>query len=186
MIKLNHLFIASGLAVLALIFVTVVMARGSDDLDANAASTLRTFYAQSATHRDLALKASGVLIFPSITKGSAGADAEYGQGVLQVGGKTVAYYSLSGAAIGATEGLAQRSEVVLFMTPEALERFMNANVWSVGADAAVAVLARGSGGEYDRETLQKPVLAFIFGERGQIADASLEGTKISRATPAGA
>ena len=75
MIKLNHLFIASGLAVLALIFVSVIMAKGADDLDADAASTLRSFYAQSATHRDLALKASGVLIFPSITKGGAGAGA---------------------------------------------------------------------------------------------------------------
>ena len=121
-----------------------------------------------------------MLIFPSITKGGAGAGAEYGQGVLRVAGKTVAYYSLSGASIGATVGVAQRSEVVLFMTPQALERFMNANVWSVGADAEVAVVWKGAGGTYDSETLQKPVLAFIFGERGVIADASLEGTKISR------
>jgi lipid-binding SYLF domain-containing protein len=179
MIKLNHLFIASGLAVLALIFVTVVMAKGADELDANAASALRSFYAQSATHRDLARRASGVLIFPRITKGGPGAGAEYGQGVLQVGGETVAYYSLSGALIGATAGVAERSEVVLFMTHEALERFMNANVWSVGADAEVAVVWRGAGGAYDAATLQKPVLAFIFGERGLIADASLEGTQIS-------
>jgi lipid-binding SYLF domain-containing protein len=171
MLKLNHLFIASGLALLALIFVTVVMATGGDDLDASAASTLRSFYAQSATHRDLALKAAGVLIVPRITKGGAGANAEYGQGVLEVGGKTVAYYSLSGALIGATVGVAERSEVVLFMTPEALERFMNASAWSVGADAEVAVVWKGPGGAYDAQALRKPVLAFIFGERGLIADA---------------
>jgi lipid-binding SYLF domain-containing protein len=186
MIKLNHLFIASGLAVLALIFVTVVMAKGSDDLDASAAATLRTFYLQSATHRDLALRAAGVLIFPRISKGSSGADAEAGQGVLQVAGKTVAYYSLSGAAIGTTVGVAERSEVVLFMTPEALEQFMNANVWSAGEDAAVAVVARGSAAEQDSQTLRKPVLAFIFGERGAIANTSAEGTKITRSPSTGA
>lgn len=181
MIKLNHLFIASGLAVLVLIVVSVVMAKGADDLDASAASTLRSFYAQSATHRDLALKASGVLIFPRIATSGAGAGAEYGQGVLQVGGKTVGYYKLSGASLGAGVGVAERSEVVLFMTPEALERFMNADVWSVGADAEVAVVWRGAGGRYDAAALKKPVLAFIFGERGPIADASLDGTRISRA-----
>jgi lipid-binding SYLF domain-containing protein len=178
MSKLNYLFSASGLAVLALIFVTGVTAKSSDELDASAASTLRTFYAQSATHRELARKASGVLIFPRISKGGAGAGAEYGQGILQVGGKTVAYYGLSGALIGTTVGVAERSEVVLFMTHEALERFMNASVWSVGADAEVGVVWRGAGGAYDAATLQKPVLAFIFGERGRIADASLDGTQI--------
>jgi lipid-binding SYLF domain-containing protein len=181
MIKLNHLFIASGLAVLALIVVSVVMAKGTDDLDASAASTLRSFYAQSATHRELALKASGVLIFTRIATSGADAGAEYGQGVLQVGGKTVAYYKLSGASLGAGAGVAERSEVVLFMTPEALERFMNADVWSVGADAEVAVVWRGAGGSYDAAALKKPVLAFIFGERGPVADASLDGTRISRA-----
>jgi lipid-binding SYLF domain-containing protein len=180
MIKLNHLFIASAVALLALIFVTVLMAKGSDALDADAASTLRSFYAQDATHRDLALKAAGVLIFPRITKGGTAA-VEFGQGVLQVGGKTVAYYSLSGAAIGATVGVAQRSEVVLFMTPAALERFMTTNVWSVGADAGVAVVWKGARGNYDRATLQKPVLAFIFGERGPVAEAAPGSNRISHA-----
>jgi lipid-binding SYLF domain-containing protein len=39
---------------------------------------------------------------------------------------------------------------------------------------------KGAGGDYDSETLRKPVLAFVFNEHGLIADASLEGAKISK------
>jgi len=77
-------------------------------------------------------------------------------------------------------GVAERSEVVLFMTPEALRRFMNANVWTGGVDAEVAVASKGAGGIYNSETLKKPIIAFVFGEQGLIADVSLAGTKISR------
>jgi lipid-binding SYLF domain-containing protein len=30
------------------------------------------------------------------------------------------------------------------------------------------------------QTLKKPVLTFVFGEKGLIADASLEGSKVNR------
>ena len=38
----------------------------------------------------------------------------------------------------------------------------------------------GAGGEYDSETLKKSIVGFVFGEKGLIADASLEGSKISK------
>jgi len=42
------------------------------------------------------------------------------------------------------------------------------------------VLTDGGGGSYDTQTLQKPILAFVFGENGLIGDASVEGSKIDR------
>jgi lipid-binding SYLF domain-containing protein len=180
MIKRNQLLIAFGPAVLSLLFATAVFAASPADLDSAAAQTLTAFYTDSTTHQQLAQKASGILIFPRITKGGVGVGAEHGQGILQVNGDTVAYYNLAGASVGATLGLAERSEIVLFMTPKALERFMQSKVWTVGVDADVAVVAKGAGGDYDTETLQKPILAFVFGEKGLIADVSLAGTKITR------
>jgi len=48
----------------------------------------------------------------------------------------------------------------------------------------VALAAPGSGGEYGGETLRKPVLATLSGERGLkrglISDAAPHGTKIGR------
>ena len=36
------------------------------------------------------------------------------------------------------------------------------------------------GGNYDTQSLSKPVNVFVFGERGLIGDASLGGAKISK------
>ena len=66
------------------------------------------------------------------------------------------------------------------MTQDALEKFTQSNGWSVGADAAVAVMSKGAGGEYDSTALGKPVLGFVFGEKGLIGDVSLEGAKVSK------
>ncbi len=166
--------------VLSLLFATAAPAASPAELDAAAAQTLKNFYADSTKHQELAQTAIGILVFPRIKKGGVGIGAEYGQGVLQVHGESVAYFKLAGASAGATLGAAGRSEVMLFMTPQALEGFMNSHVWTVGVDADVAVVARGAGGNYDTETLKKPILAFVFGEKGLSADVSLAGTKITR------
>jgi len=121
-----------------------------------------------------------VLVFPRVTKAGAGVGAEFGEGALEIHGKTVGYYKVTGASVGATLGAARRSEVFLFMTDEARDRFMNSKDWTVGADTGIAVMKKGAGAQYDSGTLNKPVLAFVFGEKGLIGDVSLEGAKVSR------
>jgi lipid-binding SYLF domain-containing protein len=44
----------------------------------------------------------------------------------------------------------------------------------------VAVISKGAGGDYDTQTFKKPVVGFVFGEKGLIADLSLEGSKINK------
>ena len=39
---------------------------------------------------------------------------------------------------------------------------------------------RAASGEYDSKTQQKPILAFVFAEKGLIGDLSLEGSKITK------
>jgi lipid-binding SYLF domain-containing protein len=109
-----------------------------------------------------------------------GIAGEYGEGALQVDGKIVGYYSVSSASIGLTIGAAKRSEVIVFTTQAALDKFTSSKGWSVGADAGVALISKGAGGDYDTQTLQKPVIGFVFGEKGLIADLSLEGSKINQ------
>ena len=105
---------------------------------------------------------------------------EHGEGALLEKGKTAGYYSTSGASVGLTLGVSRHSEVILFKTPEALDKFVNSKNWSIGADASVAVVKTGAGGSYDTQTLSKPVLAFAFGEKGLMGDVSLAGGKISK------
>ena len=172
----------STVAVSALVALigSVALAVDTAAIDSQVAATLKQFYALSDKNKYLADNAAGVLVFPSITKAGAGVGGEHGQGALLQKGKTVGYYSVSGASIGLTLGVAKHSQVILFQTQQALDKFLNSGDWSIGADASVAVVKKGAGGTYDNQTLSKPVLAFVFGEKGLMGDASLTGGKISK------
>jgi len=173
------LVLTGAVAAIAFAFSALAVAASTSEINSRVEAALSRFYAQDPNHRELANKASAMLVFPSVTKAGAGVGGEYGEGALQVHGKTVAYYKLTGASAGATLGVARRSEVILFMTDAALEKFMNSKDWTVGVDAGVAVV-KGAGAQYDSETLRKPVVAFVFGEKGLIADVSLEGAKVTK------
>ncbi len=167
------------IAATALGFAAHAGAESPKVINARVEAALTEFYAHDATHRELAGKASAMLVFPRVTKAGAGVGGEYGEGALEVNGSPVAYYKVTGASVGATLGAAYRSEIILFMTEGARENFMKSKGWTIGADANVAVV-KGAGAEIDSETMKHPVLAFVFGEKGLIADVSLEGTKVTK------
>jgi lipid-binding SYLF domain-containing protein len=166
-------------AVLTLI-ATVALAIDTAAIDTQVSATLNKFFSMSDQNLTLANKAAAVLIFPDITKGGIGLGGEHGYGAFQENGKTVGYYSISGASIGLTLGLSHHSQIILFNTPEARDKFVNGGNWSVGADASVAMMKKGASGSYDTQSLSKPVMVFVFGERGLMGDASLGGAKISK------
>ncbi|HYM36327.1 MAG TPA: lipid-binding SYLF domain-containing protein [Steroidobacteraceae bacterium] len=176
---LNTMLATIGLAAFTVFTGATSFAASRQEIDASVSATLTQFDSLNPHHHALLQKAAGVLIFPHVTKGGAGVAAEYGQGVLQIKGKTKGYYSVSSASIGATLGVAKHSEIIVFMTQNSLDQFVNSNGWSIGADAGIAIV-KGVAGDYDTQTLQQSILGFVFGEKGLIADVSLEGTKINK------
>ena len=150
------------------------------ELNKRVTATKSEFNALKPTHASLLNKAAGVLIFPRITKGGVGVAAQYGEGALQVGGKTVNYYRISAASVGLTLGVAQHSEILMFMTPASLTKFKNSENWAIGADAGITIVKESVNGDYDSLTDNKPILAFGFAEKGLIGDMSLEGSKITK------
>ena len=174
-------YLTAGIVtVFAALIGSAALAVDTAALDKQVAATLDKFYALNPKHKDLVQNAAAVLVFPDITKGGIGIGGEHGDGALQQDGKTVGYYSISGASIGLTLGLSHHSEVIVFKTPDARDKFLKSSNWSIGADASVAVVKEGAGGTVDNQTLSKPVNAFIFGEHGLMGDASLQGAKISK------
>jgi lipid-binding SYLF domain-containing protein len=165
-----------GLTILSLVASARSFAHSKAELDASAAKTLKHFYALNPKNRKLVDRAVGVLIFSRVTKGGAGVAGESGEGVPQLEGD---YYSVGSASIGLTLGIAHHSEIILFMTQEALNRFTASDGWSVGADTAIAVVSEGAGGQYNSAVVGNPILGFIFGDKGLLADVSLEGSKIT-------
>jgi len=165
---------------LVLIASTPSFALTKAQIDARADRALAHFYKLNPKHKELADKAAGILIFGRVTKGGAGVAGEFGEGALRINGATADYYSVASASVGLTLGVARHSEVILFMTQDALEKFRKSENWSGGADTSFAVVSKGAGGQYDSATLNKPVLGFIFGEKGLIGDLSFEGSKITK------
>ena len=178
--KTSHGLAMAALTIICLGSTATAVAASKAEIDARVTATVTEFNALSPANESLSKKASGVLIFPKVTKGGAGLAGEYGEGVLQVDGKTVGYYSLGSGSVGLTLGLAKHSEVIMFMTKESLDKFLASDGWSIGADAGITVVKMAASAEYDTQTQQKPILAFAFAEKGLIGDLSLEGSKISK------
>jgi lipid-binding SYLF domain-containing protein len=171
---------AAALAIVGLLASVAAWAHTKAEIDGSADRALKHFYMLNPSHRDLVGKAAGVLIFGRVTKAGAGVAGEFGEGVLRVHGQTVDYYSVGSASVGLTLGVARHREIILFMTQDALDHFTNSKGWSAGGDSAIAVVSKGAGGQYDAATMGKPILGFVFGEKGLIGDLSLEGTKVTK------
>jgi len=178
----SQLVLGVAIAVCALFTSMPCLAQSKEAIDAGVEKAVRQFNQLDSRHATLENSAAGVLIFPQVTKGGVALAAEYGAGVLQVKGATVGYYSLASASLGLTAGMATRSEIILLMTQEALDRFLRSQGWSIGADAGIALISKGVAGDYDGSAFRKPILGFVFGESGLIADLSLEGSRINKIT----
>ncbi|HEX6142604.1 MAG TPA: lipid-binding SYLF domain-containing protein [Geminicoccaceae bacterium] len=142
-------------------------------------SALEQLYAQAPPARNIAADAEGVLVFPNVVKAGLGIGGETGNGCLLQGGEVAGYYNKSGASIGFQAGAQSRSEVMMFMSEAALDKLRRREGLEFGADASVVVLDMGAGGTLDTGTIDSEVLAFIFGEAGLMASASLEGAKVT-------
>ncbi len=178
--KMNNLLAMTTLTMLCLGAAATSVAATKAEIDQRVAATLTEFNALTPANESLEGKAAGMLVFPKVTKAGIGVAGEFGEGVLQIDGKTVGYYSISSASVGLTLGLAKHSEIIMFMTPESLSKFTKSDGWSIGADAGITVVSMAARGEYDSKTQQKPILAFVFAEKGLMGDLSLEGSKISK------
>jgi lipid-binding SYLF domain-containing protein len=177
---MKSLTAAAALAVLGLFASAASFAHTKAEIDRSADRALKHFYTLNPANRALVGKAAGVLIFGHVTKAGVGVGGEYGEGVLRVQDHTVDYYSVASASVGLTLGVASHREIILFMTQDALDHFTKSDGWSAGGDSAIAVVSKGAGGQYDATTMGKPILGFVFGEKGLIGDLSLEGTKVTK------
>lgn len=168
------------LLLLILLLSMPVLAASRQEIDAKVDEAMQHFYTYSSAGRELAQRAAGVLVFPEVFKAGIGIGGEYGEGALRIGGRTVAYYSTAAASIGFQLGAQIKSEVILFMTPEALNHFRHSDGWEAGVDGSVAIATLGAGGSIDSNTLQSPIIGFIFSNKGLMYNLTLEGSKITR------
>ena len=157
-------------------------AASARDIEAGVNATLDRFYREIGGAHDLAGKAAGILVFPSVIKAGIGVGGEYGEGALRIGGRTAGYYNTVTASIGFQLGAQARSVIIMFMTEQALSRFNRTDGWKVGVDGSVTLITVGASGSIDTNKINSSVIGFILGETGLMYNLTLEGSKISRIT----
>ena len=168
-------------ALIALLLVTgTAEAASKAKIDRRVNEALAEFRQKVRGSNSVLARAKGVLVFPKITKGGFGVGAEYGEGALRINGRSVGYYSTASGSIGFQIGLQGRRQIMVFLDQEALDKFRASENWKIGVDGSVTVITVGAGGEVDSQTINQPVVAFIFDSKGLMYNLSLEGSKISR------
>lgn len=133
---------------------------------------------QNDRARALAGSASATLIFPKVVKAGLGIGGERGNGVLFVGDNASGYYRTTSLAVGALAGVQTYGYALMFMTPQALERFQSKRGFELGVDGSVAVMNSGATAEIDTTNLKVDMVAFVFDEQGLMASAAVEGSRI--------
>ena len=61
--------------------------------------------------------------------------------------------------------------------------FLNSKGFKVGVDGSVVVADLGASGKVDSASFNKPMIAFILGERGLMYNVTLEGARIWKFVP---
>lgn len=155
-------------------------AASKERIDRRVAATLKDFYAQNPVAKALGAEAKGVLVFPRVYKAGFIGGGEYGEGSLLVGNQPVDYYSTASASFGFQFGAQARTQILMFMTDQALKEFRRSDGWEAGVDGSVALINVGGGKDFDTNSLQSPIVGFVANNDGLMLNVSLEGTKISK------
>jgi lipid-binding SYLF domain-containing protein len=151
-----------------------------EEIDARVREATKELYETSSAARELAGRARGVLIFPRVIKAGIGIGGEYGEGALVSGGRTVGYYNIASASVGFQLGAQAKSIAIMFMTDQAFADFKKRKGWKAGVDGSVAIAKFGAGEELDTETARKPIIGFVFANKGLMYNLTLEGSKITQ------
>jgi lipid-binding SYLF domain-containing protein len=165
---------------IALLLTSSVFAASAEKIDSEAERALVAFREEVSGADVLLSQAAGYLVFPKVYKAGIGIGAETGEGVLRIGGQSVAYYRTSAGSFGLQLGAQAKSIVIAFMTKESLQKFQNSSGWKVGVDGSVALVDIGAGKTIDSQNIKDPVVGFIFGSKGLMYNLTLEGSKISK------
>ena len=150
------------------------------EIDASVNASLERFVNEVKGAQEFLDAAKGVLIIPKVIQGGLVVGAEYGEGALRISGKTVAYYNIASASFGAQIGGETKDIILVFMDKTALKKFRNSKNWKAGVDAKVTLINVGVDESINTMKIKQPVVGFVFGQKGLMAGATIEGSKFTK------
>lgn len=176
----NQRQIAVILSAVLLLCAGPLWADSVEEINAKSQNALLYLKENADGAEQLLRSAAGVLIFPDVVKIGFGQGGQYGEGVLLVAGKPQAYYATSGASFGLQLGAKFKSEVIVFLSEDALSQFRSTQGWKVDVHATVTLLDGRAGGDPDSIAQQHDIIGYIFSDQGVMEELTFNGAKISR------
>jgi len=173
-------FFASLTFIFGILSATISYAKTSKEINAEVNSALKLFPQHVKGGKEFLQAAKGVLVIPNIFKAGLGVGGEYGEGALRIDGKTVEYYSIAAGSVGFQIGAQKTNLVLVFMQDAALKNFRTSSGWKAGVDGSVAFIDVGKGKSIDTVNIKDPIVAFLFGQKGLMASATIEGAKFTK------
>jgi lipid-binding SYLF domain-containing protein len=152
-------------------------------IDQKVTAPLKTLYATNSAAKLLGAEAKGILVFPEIVKGAFIVGAQYGQGALRRGGRTVGYYNTAAASYGLQAGGHKFGYALFFMSDSAMKYLDSSGGFEIGVGPAVTRVDEGIAKSLTTTTARSDVYAFVFDQKGLLAGIGLQGSKITRIHP---
>jgi len=149
--------------------------QGKTDIRSEADAALAKAQQNDSTLTPHIRNAVGYAVFPTVGKGAVGVGGAYGKGVLYENGLFIGYCDLTQASIGFQLGGQAYTEIIVFQTQEALNRFKTGN-FAFDAQATAVALKSGAGAN---AKYAKGVAVFTMAEAGLMYEASVGGQKFS-------
>jgi lipid-binding SYLF domain-containing protein len=149
--------------------------QGKSDLRRSSADALTQAQQNDPTLREFIGSSAGYAVFPSIGKGAVGIGGAYGKGDLYQNGTPVGYCDMTQASIGFALGGQAYTEILVFESPAAVERFKDGN-FRFDAQATAVALKSGAGAN---AKFADGVAVFTMDEAGLMYEASIGGQKFS-------
>ena len=160
-----------------------VGSNGGAQIDARVNATRDYLFSRYPGTRDLAARSAGVLYMPLITEAGLFYGGAYGRGALRIRDVTVDYYSATKASFGLQVGAQQYAHALFFTNESSLAEFRRGAGWAVSGDLRYATPEEGGSIGKQTNEIDTGVEAFVFGQQGLIAGASLAGVKYTRIIP---
>jgi len=174
------IFAASVTFAFSLLLAGVSAAKTAKEIDSEVNEAMNLFTKQVKGANEFLNSAKGVLLIPNMVKAGLVVGGEYCEGGLRIGGKTVAYYSLAAGSVGIQIGAQKTNLVLVFRQEEALRKFRAGSGWKAGVDGSVAFIDTGAAKSLDTMNVNDPIIAFLFGQKGLMAGATIEGAKFTK------
>lgn len=152
----------------------------ADDQTHEARSALHQLVANNHAAANLHSNALAVLVFPDVKKAGFVVGAQSGRGVLFIHGRPSGHYRTSAASYGFQAGVQTFGYALFFMDREALDWISNTRGWEIGTGPSVVIMDKGKARSMSTNTLHRGIYAFTFDQKGMMAGAGLQGSKIKR------